>query len=152
MGLYGCEWTMKQTLLNKLNSFHRRCIRRMCRTTTLAMRAQHIHHSDLFKRLGIHSLDHYYHTGVLRWAGHVTRMPMSRRPRLFLTSGLLNQKQNGAMKIWGTTVVDALKRRFLTPSKNGVYLLMTGTIGVILSRGHQKNWNKKKKQRMALPL
>lgn len=110
--LYGCEcWTMKQTLLNKLNSFHRRCVRRMCRTTTLAMRAQHIHHSDLFKRLGIHSLDHYYHTRVLRWAGHVTRMPMSRRPRLFLTSGLLNQKQNGAMKIWGTTVVNALKAK-----------------------------------------
>ena len=78
VGLFGCEWTMKQTLLNKLNSFHYRCVCRMCRTRTLAMLAQHIHHIDLFKRLGIHSLDHYY--GQV-----VTRMPVSR----LLTSGPL---------------------------------------------------------------
>jgi hypothetical protein len=46
--------------------------------------AQSIRHSitteSLFRRLSILDLDSYYHNRVLRWAGHVARMPMNRAP------------------------------------------------------------------------
>jgi hypothetical protein len=66
--LYGCEcWTLTGELKQKLFSFHHRCVRRMCRVTTLIMSAQQIHHSDLFKRLGIQSIDHYYNINRDNW-------------------------------------------------------------------------------------
>ena len=36
---------------------------------------------SLFRSLGIMNLDSHYHNRVLRWAGHVARIPMSRAPR-----------------------------------------------------------------------
>ncbi len=35
----------------------------------------------LFERLGVGSSDSYYNRRLLRWAGHVARMPMDRMPR-----------------------------------------------------------------------
>jgi exonuclease III len=103
--LYGCEcWTMTSPMMTKLCSFHRRCVRRMCRTSTQAMSTQHVHHSDLYQRLGIHSLDYYYNSRVLRWAGHLARMPMSRRPRQFLTSGVPQRATAPGFKHWGNSL------------------------------------------------
>ena len=108
--LYG--WTLTGELKQKLISFHHRCVRRMCRVTTLIMSAQQIHHSDLLERLGIQSIDYYYNSRVLRWAGHVSRMPMSRRPRLFLTSGVPGLAQSH-IKTWGKGLDEILAAKGL---------------------------------------
>ena len=46
----------------------------------------HTYHHDittlsLFRRLNLLDIDSYYRNRILRWAGHVARMPMSRAPR-----------------------------------------------------------------------
>ena len=37
--------------------------------------------ATLFQRLNGMDLDSYYHNRIIRWAGHVARMPMTRAPR-----------------------------------------------------------------------
>ena len=45
----------------------------------------HITSASLFRRLGILDIDSYFQSRILRWAGPVARMPMSRAPRHLLT-------------------------------------------------------------------
>mmetsp|Transcript_26768 Transcript_26768/g.34759 ORF Transcript_26768/g.34759 Transcript_26768/m.34759 type:complete len:236 (+) Transcript_26768:387-1094(+) len=69
--LYGSEcWTMTKGLLQKLETFHNKCVRRICRVTT----RHKISTAVLLKRLGIQSLTYYYHARLLNWVGHVARM------------------------------------------------------------------------------
>jgi hypothetical protein len=41
----------------------------------------HITSASPFRRLGILDIGSYFHNRILRWAGHVARMPMSRAQR-----------------------------------------------------------------------
>lgn len=64
---------------------------------------------NLFKRLHIEPLDTYYHRRILRWAGHVSRMPMSRAPRKLLTGWVANSRPIGCPQMtWGRTLKKAL--------------------------------------------
>ena len=84
--LYGSEaWCLREDLFNRLRSFHNRCIRSMCRITMAHMMKHRITSKSLFERLGVGSFDSYYNRRLLRWAGHVARMPMDRMPRKLLT-------------------------------------------------------------------
>jgi hypothetical protein len=70
----------------------------------------HIKTTDLFKQLGIRSIEDYYHTHLLRWAGHVARMDFSRTPRKRLTGFLEHSRPTGRpQKTWGQTLTDTLK-------------------------------------------
>jgi len=40
-------------------------------------------------------LESYHHNLILRWAGHVARMPMTRAPRQFLTGWVAHSRPNG---------------------------------------------------------
>ena len=97
--LYGSEvWCLWEPLLARLRSFHHRCCRTMCRIAMAHTIRHHIPSSDLFERLGILSVDTYYHRRLLRWAGHVSRMPMSRAPRQLLTGWVAHKRPIGCPK------------------------------------------------------
>ena len=54
----------------------------------------HVTSTSLFRRLGILDIDSYVYNRILRWAGLVVRMPMSRAPRQLLT-GWVSQTREG---------------------------------------------------------
>ena len=94
--LYGSEvWCLRGDLFAKLRTFHSSCCRAMCRITM----AHTIRHStpskQLYKRLGIAAVDQFYHRRLLRWAVHVSRMPMSRAPRQLLTGWVAHPRPVG---------------------------------------------------------
>ena len=68
----------------------------MCRVSMNQTIKYRLKTSSLLQRLKLKSFDHYYNTRLLRWAGHVARMPMHRLPRKLLT-GWVNHKR----PLWG---------------------------------------------------
>ena len=108
--LYGCEvWCLREDLFNRLRRFHHRCCRTMCRITMAHTIRHRISSENLLKRLHIEPLDTYYHRRILRWAGHVSRMPMSRAPRKLLTGWVANSRPIGCPQMtWGRTLKKAL--------------------------------------------
>jgi len=78
--LYGLEALSLREDLLKCLCFHNRCARSMCRVNLHHAFHHHITTSSLLRRLNLLDIDSYYHNRLLRWAGHVTRMPMSRAP------------------------------------------------------------------------
>ena len=50
-----------------------------------------------------------YHNRILRWAGHVARIPISRAPRQLLTSWVAHSRPVGCPQMtWGRTLENAL--------------------------------------------
>ena len=67
---------------------------------------------SLFRRLGMLDIDSYFHNRILRWAGHVARMPMSRAPRQLLTGWVSHSRPIGYPQMtWGRTLENALKSK-----------------------------------------
>jgi hypothetical protein len=108
--LYGSEsWTLTRKEMQRLRVFHARCLRTICRVNMLMTRHKHIPTAALENKLGIHSVSYYYSTRLLRWAGHVARMPMTRMPRKLLTGWAIppqpNQPvANSTQMNWGRTL------------------------------------------------
>ena len=74
--LYGCEaWSLREDLFKRLRRFHNRCARSMCRVDLHHAFRHHITSASHLRRLGILGIGSYFHNRVLRWAGHVARMP-----------------------------------------------------------------------------
>ena len=113
--LYGSEvWCLKEDLFHRLRSFHHRCARTMCRINIAHTIRHHISSESLIGRLDIESLDTYYHRRLLRWAGHIARMPLNRAPRMFLTGWVANSRPTGCPQMtWGRTLKKALQRNSL---------------------------------------
>jgi hypothetical protein len=60
---------------NRLRRVHHRCARTICRNT-IAYTIRHLLSSaSLYKRLAIEPFDTYYNLRLLRWTGHVARIP-----------------------------------------------------------------------------
>jgi len=81
----------------------------MCRVNLHNTFRHHITTSSLFRRLNLLDIDSYYHNRLLRWAGHVARMPMSRAPRQLLTSWVAHSRPVGCPQMtWGRTLENSL--------------------------------------------
>ena len=71
----------------------------------------HIPSKQLYKRPGIAPVDQHYHRRLLRWAGHVSRMPMTWAPRQLLTGLVAHPRPTGSPpKTFGRTLKNALVR------------------------------------------
>ena len=111
--LYSCEaWSLREDLFKRLRSFHNRCARSICRVNLHHTFRHHITSSSLFRRLGILDIGSYFHNRIVRWAGHVARMPMSRAPRQLLTSWVSLSRPIGCPQMTlGRTLENALKSK-----------------------------------------
>jgi len=94
--LYGSEtWTLLKTDQDKLERFHRRCVRTICNISRWKQWKTHTTSADLERRLGIHSLEHYLQVRLLRWVGHVVRMDYDRLPRKLLFGWVQHRRRVG---------------------------------------------------------
>jgi hypothetical protein len=111
--LYGSEcWCLREDLFRRLQAFHNRCARTMCRITMAHTIRNHIRTADVLARLGIKPFTYYYHNRLLRWGGHVARMDMDRLPRMFLTAWVNHSRPVGCPQMtWGRTFYKALAAR-----------------------------------------
>lgn len=90
--LYGSEsWTPYRAHIDKLDIFHKRCLRTICGYTL----EDHITNSDIFKKCSIGGIESFLIQSQLRWVGHVVRMEDSRIPKVLLYS----QLQSGARNV-----------------------------------------------------
>jgi hypothetical protein len=114
--LYGCEcWHLTASQRQRLTSFHRSCVRRMCRVTVF----QRIRSKELLARLELRSMDSYLLGRRLRWLGHMVRMDESRLPRQLLFSWLNNMRPVGRpQKTYGHAIRDDLITALATASSN----------------------------------
>ena len=104
----------------RLRVFFNRCVRSMCRVTMRQVQRYRITTASLLKRLKISSFDEYYNCRLLRWAGHVARMPMTRTPRRLLTGWVDNPRPLGAPQMTvGRTIKKALKKKGLPEDFQG---------------------------------
>ena len=109
--LHGSEcWSLREDLYDRLRVFHNRCLRTLCRVKMRQVHRHRIKQDTLNARVGLQSLDYYYSTRLLRWAGHVSRMPWYRTPRKLLTSWVRHKRPVGAPSMtFGRTLNKALK-------------------------------------------
>ena len=109
--LYGSEsWALTQRLRDKLRSFHRRCVRSMCRVNMWHVQEYHITAQALEQRLGISSFETYLVRRRLRWLGHVRRMPWHRLPRKLLTSWVSSPRMAcGQEMTYGRSILEDLR-------------------------------------------
>jgi len=109
--LYGAEtWAVSSGSLRKLQSFHNRCVRSMCRVNLWKTREFHLKTESLLDRLGMRSLDFYLHRRIIKWVGHVARMPLDRLPRKFLTAWVHGPRGKNQPKLhYGTHITKCLK-------------------------------------------
>ena len=74
---------------------------------------------SLLKRLGLYAFDEYYNCRLLRWAGHVARMPMTRMPRMLMTGWVPNSRLIGAPQMTiGRTINKALVSKGISKDFN----------------------------------
>ena len=111
--LYGSElWCLTEKLLNKLRTFHARCIRSMWRVTLHHTRTHRISTATLMDRLGLTSIDDQITNNILRWAGHVMRMGEERMPRKLITSWVRNPRPRGCPQFtYGRGLYKAMKKK-----------------------------------------
>ncbi len=65
---------------------------------------------SMLERLGVGSFDSYYNRRLLRWSGHVARMPMDRMPRTLITGWVEHARLVGCPQMtWGRKLNKELK-------------------------------------------
>jgi hypothetical protein len=78
--------TVVRQQLNRLQMFHNSCVRGLCRVTMWQVREHKITQVNLERWMQLEPFEYYLASWRLQWAGHVSRMPFSRLPHIFLSS------------------------------------------------------------------
>ena len=79
--LYGCEsWTLLRRNLKSLESFHLRCLRRICGIQW----TDYIPSTEVLSRCNLSGIESFVMKCQFGWAGHMSRMPNDRIPKQLL--------------------------------------------------------------------
>ena len=79
--LYGSEaWTPYKVMIKKLDSFHMRCLRQICRIKWY----DRVTNVEVLQKCDIPGIESFLIKNQLRWVGHVVRMPEDRAPKKLL--------------------------------------------------------------------
>jgi len=85
--IYGSEsWCLTAEMWGRLRGFHHQCARAMCGVSMWHTREYRISTVGVLKVHNLRSIETHIRRRQLQWAGHVARMPLTRLPRMFLTS------------------------------------------------------------------
>ena len=111
--LYGCEvWNLRADDEDRLKKFHRRCIRSILNTTPLKMKWQKVRTKDQETILGVNCIVDNYRWRLLKWAGHVARMPTTNLQWRMMTCCVKGTRPRGRpLMKWGHAVHRALRAR-----------------------------------------
>ena len=89
--LYGAEsWVLHKRHLHSLECFHQRCLRNLLNIRWY----NRITNNEVFSRSKTTSIEATLHKTRLRWAGHVSRMPEHRLPKIAMFGELEQGKRN----------------------------------------------------------
>ena len=110
--LYGSEcWRVTKTDMCRVESFHNRCLRRICRIFW----PNTISNIDLYTETGSRSIVAEIKRRRLRWLGHVLRMDENRIPKIALRWTPPGKRKRGRPKTtWRQTVMAELKEGNIT--------------------------------------
>ena len=98
--LYGSEcWTLSAKDRHRLQLFHRRCVRIMCRVTLRMSYKNRISTKDLLQRLNLKSMNFYINKRCLRWVGHLLRMDKHRLPLQMFFAKLPDKRKRGGQQL-----------------------------------------------------
>ena len=94
---YGSECWILSAMRDKIQKFHRSCIKFMCGVTLASMQSKNIHHTDLEKPLQISDVLLILESRSLQGLGHAytPMMPADRIPRRLLSSWLMCPRPKG---------------------------------------------------------
>ena len=110
--LPGAEtWPMKARQMNRLNLFHRSCIRSILGVSRSDQHSCHLTTADLAQRARLpEDIGTLLREYRLRWLGHVDRMDAARIPHQVLFGELeATRPRHGPKKRWRDTVVGDLR-------------------------------------------
>ena len=114
--LYKSEiWALRKFYLNA-RSFHHSCARTTIRITMAHAIRYKVRTPSLLERLWIQTVETYYYSRLLRWAGHVARMNETRMPRKLITGWVEHPRPQGCPYMtWGMTLKKASKCNQIDP-------------------------------------
>jgi len=85
--LWGCDtWAITRTQLNKIEVFHRRCIRQMIGITMHHVKEHEIKNEYIYKKSNLKSAETYIRIRQLRFLTRIAHMDPSRLPRQVINS------------------------------------------------------------------
>ena len=94
--LYGSEcWALTVNDEERLNLFHRRCVRTMAGLSRWQQQKKHVHDGELAEKLELETMKFYLRRRTLKWVGHVVRMDYDRLPRKLLFGWVNNGRPRG---------------------------------------------------------
>ena len=110
--LYGSEcWRVIESDMNKINSFHNGCLRKICRIFW----PEKISNKDLYRKTNCRNVVLEIKHRRLRWLGHVLRMDQNSIPKVALRWTPPGKRKQGRPKTtWRRTVTSELKMANLT--------------------------------------
>jgi len=115
--LFGCEcWCLTEKLFSMISTAFRKAVRMMCGVRWGQVIKHRITTNSLLERLGLKPIRQYIDSRILRWTGHVARMPWRRLPRKLITSWVDHKRPRGrppTSYVIAYTTQGALKRNGL---------------------------------------